>query len=110
MGWSRVAWRPAQRALAPFIVDAFEATQERAFVHRAPTVAPLSQLVLCVLRELASKAITSSPSWWQDLVSSLSCTLVAPPHPMHAGSEDEPAMQAAQDVQEPVPMRRSVVP
>ena len=50
MGWSRVAWQAVLRAWAPFIVDAFEATQERAFVHRAPTVAPLSQLVLCVCR------------------------------------------------------------
>ena len=46
----RVAWRPALRACAPFVVDAFEATQERAFVHRAPTVAPLSQRLLCVRR------------------------------------------------------------
>ena len=46
MGWSRVAWPAVLRAWAPFMVDAFEATQERAFVHRTPTVAPLSQLVL----------------------------------------------------------------
>ena len=50
MGWSKLAWQAVLRAWAPFIVDAFEATQERAFVHRAPTVAPLSQLVLCVCR------------------------------------------------------------
>ena len=50
MGWSRVAWQAVQRAWAPFIVDAFEATQERAFVHRTPTAAPLSQHVLCVRR------------------------------------------------------------
>ena len=40
------------RALAPFMsLDAFEnRTQERAFVYRAPTIAPLSQHVMCVRR------------------------------------------------------------
>ena len=50
MGWSRVAWQAVLRAWAPFIVDVVEAAQERAFVQRAPTIAPLSQHVMCVRR------------------------------------------------------------
>ena len=48
MGWCTVTWPAVLRAWAPFMVDAFEATQERAFVHRTPTVAPLALNLCCV--------------------------------------------------------------